>query len=179
MMLQRSVAAIAIVFGIVTVVAGGRVLSGADPGYPVFRPLLIFNVVMGCLYVLAGLRAWRDHRRGRAWAGGITLLNLLVLLAVLGASATGAGVASQSLAAMSVRTLVWGGLFLALSRVTRRADAFSSRCSNGSAAWSTTGEHPLSADRQTGVGRRARGRVRAHARRGCRLNRPFYGTKYA
>ncbi len=123
MMLQRSVAAIAIVFGIVTVVAGGRVLSGADPGYPVFRPLLLFNVVMGVVYVLAGIRAWRDHRRGRAWAGGITLLNLLVLLAVLGASATGAGVAPESLVALSVRTLVWGSLFLALSRVTRRVDA--------------------------------------------------------
>jgi len=123
MMLQRSTAAVAIVFGIVTLVVGVRVLSGADPGYPVFRPLLIFNVVMGVVYVLAGLRAWRDHRRGRAWAGGITLLNLVVLLVVLGAYATGAGVASQSLAAMSVRTLVWGSLFLALSRVTRRVGA--------------------------------------------------------
>ena len=32
---------IAIVFGIATIAAGGRVLAGADPGYEVFRPPLI------------------------------------------------------------------------------------------------------------------------------------------
>lgn len=31
---------IAILFGIATIFAGGRVLLGADPGYVVFRPLL-------------------------------------------------------------------------------------------------------------------------------------------
>lgn len=45
--LRRVLALIALVFGLVTLVAGGRVLAGADPGYVVFRPLLLYNVAMG------------------------------------------------------------------------------------------------------------------------------------
>ena len=121
-MLHRSVAILAVIFGVVTVLAGGRVLAGVDPGYVVFRPLLLFNAAMGVVYVWAGLRAWRDPRRGRAWARAIALLNLLVLCAVAVAYVAGAGVAVQSLAAMSFRTLVWGGFFLALSSASRATE---------------------------------------------------------
>ncbi len=120
MMLQRSLAIVAAIFGVVTVFAGGRVLAGADPGFVVFRPLLLFNTAMGVVYVLAALQTWRDHRRGRAWARAITLLNLLVLFAITAAYAVGSGVAAQSLAAMSFRTLAWGALFLALSWIGRQ-----------------------------------------------------------
>ncbi len=50
-------AAVAVLFGIATVVAGTRVLSGSDPGYLVFRPLLIFNTAMGVAYLAAGVVA--------------------------------------------------------------------------------------------------------------------------
>lgn len=120
MLMQRSVAIVAVIFGVVTLVAGGRVLAGADPAFVVFRPLLLFNTAMGVVYVLAGLRAWRDPRRGGAWAAAIALMNLLVLCVITVAYVVGSGVAAQSLAAMSFRTLLWGGLFLALSRVGRR-----------------------------------------------------------
>ena len=40
-------ALVAVRFGVATVVAGSRVLLGADPGYAVFRPLLWCNAAMG------------------------------------------------------------------------------------------------------------------------------------
>ena len=47
-MLRRAIALAAGAFGLVTVVAGTRVLTGTDPGYVVFRPLLVFDTFMGC-----------------------------------------------------------------------------------------------------------------------------------
>lgn len=38
---------IAVAFGVLTLFVGTRVLRGADPGSVVFRPLLVYNVVMG------------------------------------------------------------------------------------------------------------------------------------
>ena len=66
---RRILAFVAIAFGLLTVFAGGRVLAGADPGYVVFRPLLVFNFAMGFVYVAAGVAALRSaelgKRRGR------------------------------------------------------------------------------------------------------------------
>lgn len=62
-MLRRAIALAAGVFGLVTIVAGTRVLTGADPGHVVFRPLLIFNTIMGFVYVLAAVQIWRDDRQ--------------------------------------------------------------------------------------------------------------------
>jgi len=45
--IQGVLAFAAALFGIATIIAGTRVLVGADPGYIVFRPLLIYNAAMG------------------------------------------------------------------------------------------------------------------------------------
>lgn len=50
--LQKILALAALFFGLATIVAGVRVLTGADPGYLVFRPLLVYNTVMGLMYLL-------------------------------------------------------------------------------------------------------------------------------
>ncbi len=44
---QKRVALAAVLLGMATVVTGLRVLTGWDPGYPVFQPLLIINTAMG------------------------------------------------------------------------------------------------------------------------------------
>jgi hypothetical protein len=119
--MQRTVAVLAGIFGLATILAGGRVLSGADPGYVVFRPLLIFNTAMGAAYVAAALVTWRSLRWGRYAAAGILGLNLLALGAILLLYGTGSAVAMDSLVAMTFRTAVWLGFFLALSRVRRRS----------------------------------------------------------
>jgi uncharacterized RDD family membrane protein YckC len=72
------VAIIALLFGLATLLAGGRVLLGGDPGYMVFRPLLIYNTAMGLAYLAAGVLLWTNLRQGRLAAATIFGLNLFV-----------------------------------------------------------------------------------------------------
>lgn len=107
-----------IVFGVLTVVAGASVLFGLrDAGYPVFRPLLIFNTVMGPFYILAGALILAGRAVGRWSAGLIGLVNLGVLAAIL---IMPGPVADQSLAAMTVRAALWLIIYAALSTVPPR-----------------------------------------------------------
>jgi hypothetical protein len=116
----RIVAALAALFGIITVVAGTRVLGGADPGYVVFRPLLFFNTLMGAAYLATAVAIWRNASRGRAWALRVTLVNLMVLLTITALYVAGSPVALESLAAMTFRTVVWGAATLVLRRTRSR-----------------------------------------------------------
>ncbi len=116
---QRILAVIAIVFGLVTILVGGSVLAGADPGYIVFRPLLIYNATMGWAYVAAGIVTLRSLARGKFAAATIFLLNLLVLAGIGYLYATGHAVAINSILAMTLRTSVWLALFLGLAWLGR------------------------------------------------------------
>lgn len=109
---QMLIVAIAVLFGIATLFAGGRVLLGFDPGYVVFRPLLVYNTTMGAAYVAAGVIIGRSVIRGRSAAGAIFLLNLLVLVGIILVYRSGGAVAVDSLRAMTLRTAVWLALFL-------------------------------------------------------------------
>ena len=111
---QTIVALVAAAFGVATMVAGGRVLAGADPGYVVFRPLLVFNTAMGVAYLAAAAITWRSIERGKFVAAAITLLNLLVLAVIGFLYATGHAVAIDSLRAMTFRTVVWFALSIGL-----------------------------------------------------------------
>ena len=119
-LVQRALALVAVVFGIVTIIASTSVLLGSDPGYIVFRPLLIYNVAMGIAYVAAGVIAWRDLIRGKYAAATIFVLNFLVLAAIGYLYATGSAVAIDSLRAMILRTVVWLVLFLGLAWMSHR-----------------------------------------------------------
>jgi protein-S-isoprenylcysteine O-methyltransferase Ste14 len=99
-------------FGLLTVLAGGRVLLGADPGYAAFLPLLVFNTAMGAVYLLAALLLWRSAPRGRRAAGTFALVNLAVLLVIVVHRTGGGPVAGESMAAMTLRTGVWTGIYL-------------------------------------------------------------------
>jgi hypothetical protein len=118
---------VAALFGIATVIAGARVLLGADPGYTVFRPLLFYNTAMGIAYVAAGVVAWRNAERGILPAAAIFGLNFLVLLVVSYLYATGSAVAIESIRAMVLRTVVWLVLFVGLVWVARRSERIAAR----------------------------------------------------
>jgi hypothetical protein len=120
--LHRASIVVALLFGLLTLFAGGRVLLGADPGYPVLTPLLLFNTAMGVAYVATALLLRRDLRLGRRAAGAIALLNLLVLGSLLLYASGGAAVATDSVRAMVLRTGVWAGVFAAAGWVLRRQD---------------------------------------------------------
>jgi hypothetical protein len=107
-------AGVAALFGVVTIIAGARVLGGADPGYTVLRPLLLFNTAMGVAYVIAGALIWRNLRLGRFAAAAVFSLNLMVLGTVAVMYAMGNQVAAQSVQAMTLRTVVWLLLLLGL-----------------------------------------------------------------
>jgi hypothetical protein len=117
--MQLLAAAIAGLFGIVTLFAGGRVLLGSDPGYVVFRPLLIYNTIMGVVYLAAGITLWRNLILGKYAAGAIFLLNILVLFGIILVYRSGGAVAVDSLGAMTLRTVVWLVLFLVASWLGR------------------------------------------------------------
>jgi hypothetical protein len=121
---QLLVAVVALVFGLVTLWAGGTVLAGRDTGYVVYQPLLLFNTVMGVAYLAAGVIAWRRALWGRHAAAVILVLNVLVLGGVIYLYRTGAEVAVDSVRAMSLRSIVWLMLLLALAWMSRtRRDA--------------------------------------------------------
>lgn len=119
-LLRRVMAVIAIGFGLLTIFSGGRVLLlGVDPGYIVFRPLLIFNTVMGVFYVIVGVAFWRDTVVSVRAAGTILALNLTALVFIGALSMTAGGVAVESLRAMSFRTVVWLALAVG-ARITQQ-----------------------------------------------------------
>jgi hypothetical protein len=123
---QGACALVAILFGLATLFAGVRVLGGADPGYVVFMPLLIFNTAMGLLYVGAGVMAWYSLDRGKYAAGGLFVVNLLVLVIIGYLHWRGtdvADVAMDSVYAMTLRTGVWLVLFAGLAWLARRVAA--------------------------------------------------------
>ena len=118
--IQRVLAFAADLFGLVTIIAGVRVLAGSDPGYIVFRPLLIYNTSMGIAYVAAGIIAWRSLDRGKYAAATIFVLNFLVLSAIGFLYTAGSAVAIDSLRAMTFRTVFWFVLFLGLAWMSHR-----------------------------------------------------------
>ncbi len=117
---QSVLVLIAALFGLVTIIAGTRVLLGSDPGYIVLRPLLIYNTAMGVVYLAAGIIAWRSLRQGMYVAASIFVLNLFVLAAIYFMYTKGSSIAVDSLRAMTVRTVVWFVLFIGLGWLSSR-----------------------------------------------------------
>lgn len=120
--IQGIFALIAVLFGFATIIAGARVLTGSDPGYIVFRPLLVYNTAMGIAYVAAGVIAWRSLDKGKYAAATIFFLNFLVLETISYLYATGTAVAINSVRAMTFRTVVWLVLFLGLAWMSYRSN---------------------------------------------------------
>ncbi len=120
---QKALALLVVLFGAITIFAGGRVLAGSNPGYVVFLPLLVYNTLMGFAYVGVGIVAWRNLNFGRNGAFVIFVLNLIVLAAIGIAHAAGEAVAKDSMGAMTLRTVVWLVIFSGLWWLGRRNTA--------------------------------------------------------
>lgn len=118
---------IAVLFGGVTLVVGTRVLLGADPGFVVYRPLLIYNTIMGLAYIAAGLLAWRHVAKGRQAAGAIFVLNAVVLGIIGYLYQSGGAVAMESVRAMTLRTVVWLLLLVGWAWLARKPRAARSK----------------------------------------------------
>ena len=110
---HRMAAILGIVVGVLTIIAGSKVLLGiSSPNYSVLRWLVIYNVSLGAISLIAGIGLW-DHR---SWAvslsGCITALHGFILIILILMFILGKTVAYQSIMAMLFRTTVWLGIFV-------------------------------------------------------------------
>lgn len=111
---------IAVVFGVLTVVSGGRALfGGADAQAAVGDAVpfvLWFNFLSGFVYVLAGV----GILLGRTWGAPLTYLLAiaiaLVFLAFGWRVLSGGSYEMRTVGAMSLRLAFWIGLAVAVSR---------------------------------------------------------------
>ena len=116
----KGLALAAVVFGLVTIVSGGRTLFGgtevrAALGHTVLF-VLWFNFLAGFLYVLAGAGLlW-----GKRWGAHLSLLlaiTTLVVFAAFGLHVFGGGAyETRTLGAMTLRTLFWVAVAVASFR---------------------------------------------------------------
>ena len=117
--------AVAIVFGVATIRAGGLVLFGneravADAGsYVGF--VLWFNFIAGFFYVLAGIGMWLRQRFG-AWLAALLAAATVAVFIAFGVHiVTGGTWETRTLAAMTLRSVVWIVLAaIAMKRIPQR-----------------------------------------------------------
>lgn len=106
--LSVSIAAgVAVVFGLATVLSGGRALFGGVDMGAVVPFVLWFNFLAGFAYVLAGIGLWR----GAGWAPmlslGIAVTTTAVFAAFLWHVGFGGAWEARTLGAMILRTGIW------------------------------------------------------------------------
>lgn len=110
----RAMAVIAVLFGLLTVASGGRVLFGGDAvrqtagaavGFVVW-----FNFLAGFAYVVAGLGLWLGRRWAVPWAALIALTTAMVFAVFAVHVWNGGAYELRTAAAMSVRLAVWAGI---------------------------------------------------------------------
>lgn len=105
----RAAALIAVVFGAATIFSGGRVLFGEGAaGAGDYLPYIVwFNFLAGFAYVAAGIGLWLR----KPWAAGLSialaLLTALFFAALGGHIAAGAAYEMRTVAAMTLRTVLW------------------------------------------------------------------------
>ena len=116
----------AVVFGLLTLASGGRTLLGdaaarqAAGAYVSF--VLWFNFLASFAYVVAGVGLWLQHRWSVPLAAVIALATAAVFAAFGMHVLTGGAYEARTVAAMTLRTLVWAGLaWIAYLRLWRPA----------------------------------------------------------
>lgn len=100
-------AVVAIVFGLVTIISGGRALFGGAEMGAVVPFVLWFNFAAGFAYVVAGFGLW--YRA--SWAVGLSLLIAVATAAVFATFLwqvwTGTAYEARTMGAMGLRLAVW------------------------------------------------------------------------
>ena len=108
----RVAAGVGVLFGAATVASGGNVLFGTGAAAAgAYVPFVVwFNFLAGFAYVAAGIGLWL-HRR---WAARLALALAVLTAAVFAAFgwhvAVGGAFEARTVAAMTLRTLVWAGI---------------------------------------------------------------------
>ena len=105
----RVAAVVAVVFGAVTVFAGGNVLfgSGAKAAGSYVPFVVWFNFLAGFAYVAAGFGLWNARPWATALALGLAVLTALVFAAFGAYAGSGGAFEPRTVAAMTLRTALW------------------------------------------------------------------------
>lgn len=116
----RTLAGIAGIFGVMTVVSGSSVLFG--PAHvralagDVVTFVLWFNVLAGVAYILAAIWIWRGDVRASTLAWAIALTTAAVALAFAAVALRDVPVEPRTAGALFFRTFFWAGSAIWLSR---------------------------------------------------------------
>jgi hypothetical protein len=125
-LLLRAMAVLAIAFGVLTIFSGGRTLFGPEAvrqSAGAYVPFVLwFNFAAGFAYVVAGAGLWLQRLWAARLAAAIAAATLLVFAAFGVHVLTGGAYEMRTVAAMTLRSLVWLGIaWLASRRVGRTA----------------------------------------------------------
>lgn len=120
----RVMAVLAILFGILTIKSGGMVLftdGDAHQAAGNYVPFVLwFNFIAGFAYITAGIGLWLQ-RRWAAWlAAIIAVLTMLVFLALGVHIYSGAASEVRTVAAMSMRLVIWTSIALITFGIIRQ-----------------------------------------------------------
>ena len=106
-------ASVAVVFSLLTIVEGTQVLLGiTQPEYVVHTPLLIYNVLMGFVGLFAGVVLWINYGWSLRLTTMVVAAHLIVLLIVGVIYLSDGAVASHSVNAMVIRSVIWAAITL-------------------------------------------------------------------
>ena len=105
---------VAISFGLLTIRAGGTVLFGSAAARSAaghYVPFVLwFNFLAGFAYVIAGVGLWLE-RRWAAWLALVIAVATALVFAAFGVHVLAGGdYELRTVAAMSLRTLVWAAI---------------------------------------------------------------------
>lgn len=120
----RAVAVLAAAFGVLTIFSGGRALFGGEAARlsaGAYVPFVLwFNFVAGFAYVAAAAGLWLERRWAAHLAAVIAVATLLVFAAFGIHVMTGGPYEMRTVAAMTLRTVLWLGIaWLARGRLPR------------------------------------------------------------
>jgi len=111
----RFAAVVAAVIGLMPIVAGIKVLSGAFvPDYNVLTWLVKYNLIMGITSVLIGIVLWFNHKFSTKLTAFIAIAHITVLSLLL--TVFSEIVAEKSIKAMVFRAVVWVLLFVVVCK---------------------------------------------------------------
>lgn len=110
----RVAAAVAVLFGVATVLSGGRVLFGSEAaraGAGAYVPFVLwFNFGAGFFYVVTGAGLWLGKSWGARLAVAVAALTAVTYAAFGAHIALGGAFEVRTVIAMSVRTALWAGI---------------------------------------------------------------------
>ncbi len=103
--IQKIASFLALILGVMSVFAGGKVLLGIDTKYyTIINWLVVYNVIFGFISIVAAYFIWKNNTYAKKVTVFIFSMHLLMLLYLKFMSTT---VASESIKAMLFRVTVW------------------------------------------------------------------------